>query len=222
MNRPADAPGPASARTAVRRLEKRGVYDRETIHAILDEALICHVGFVDEGQPFVIPTIHARVGDLLYLHGSRQSRMLTCLASGLPACVTVSLLDGIVVARSAFHSSMNYRSVVVLGSFRAVTDPAEKSAAFEAIVEQVIPGRWDDVRQPTANEANATSIVAIAIDEASAKVRTGPPGDDDADYALPHWAGVIPLTLTPGEPISDPRLTPGIAVPDYVSQYHRK
>jgi len=221
MNDTSPASSISSLRATVRRLPERGVYDRDTIHAILDEALICHVGFVDDGQPYVIPTIHARVGDVLYIHGSRQSRMLKCLASGAPACVSVALLDGIVVARSAFHSSMNYRSVVVLGSFREVTDAAEKDAAFKAIVEQVIPGRWDDVRRPTVNESNATTILAIPIDEASAKVRTGPPSDDEDDKALPHWSGVIPLALTAGAPEPDPKLAPGIEVPPYVTGFGR-
>lgn len=211
--------GPSSDRATVRRLGDRGVYDREAIYRILDEALICHVGFVDDGQPFVIPTIHARIGDVLYFHGSRASRMLRCLAAGGPACVTVTLLDGLVVARSAFHSSMNYRSVVVLGSCRSVEDKSEKETAFKAIVDHTLPGRWDDVRRPSDNEAHATAIVAMPISEASAKVRSGPPGDDDADYALSHWAGVIPLRLTARAPVNDPKLTPLIELPGYLAAY---
>lgn len=212
---------PSTPRSTVKRIADRGVYDRSAIYRILDEALLCHVGFIDDGQPYVLPTIHARIDDALYLHGSQASRMLSALAGGAPACVTVTLLDGIVVARSAFHSSMNYRSVVVLGSFREVTDTGEKSAAFEAIVRQVIPGRWDDVRRPTENESNATGVLVIPLNETSAKVRTGPPSDDDADYALPHWAGVIPMELTPGTPIADPKLAPGIPTPDYIARYTR-
>jgi len=208
-----------SSRTTVRRLPERGVYGRESINAILDEALICHVGFVDGGQPFVIPTIHVRLGDQLYLHGSRASRMLKCLSTGIPACVTVTLLDGIVVARSAFHSSMNYRSVVVLGAAREVTDATEKWTALERLVEHVIPGRWSDLRQPTENEMNATTVVAMAISEASAKVRAGPPKDDEDDYALSFWAGLIPVSLKSGQPQPDPKLPATIPVPNYVREY---
>ncbi len=201
----------ASPRTRVTRLPQRGAYDRATVDAILDEALVCHVGFVQDGQPYVIPTLHARVGTTLYLHGSAASRMLKTLrAEGVPVCVTVSLLDGLVLARSAFHHSVNYRSVVVLGEAREVTDPDEKDAALRALVEQVAAGRSAVVRPPSPLELRATMVLAVPIDEASAKVRTGPPVDDEEDYALPVWAGVLPLRMAVGEPEADPRLVAGI------------
>ncbi|MEZ4512637.1 MAG: pyridoxamine 5'-phosphate oxidase family protein [Chloroflexota bacterium] len=203
----------------VRRLPDRGHYDKETIYPIIDEAYICHVGFVVEERPFVIPTIHARQGDTLLLHGATTSRMLKTIQSGCPICVTITLLDGLVMARSVFHHSMNYRSVVLFGQGHIIEDPAAKLEALYTFTEKLIPGRWDDARQPYDNEAKATTIVAIPIDSASAKVRTGPPGDDDEDYALPVWAGVIPITQRLGTPLDDPRLTPGIAVPDYLNQY---
>ena len=212
---------PASARTTVKRLPARGAYDRETVHAILDEALMCHVGFIDDGHPFVIPTIHVRRDDRLYLHGSNASRMLRVLAGGAPACITVTLLDGLVLARSAFHHSMNYRSVVVLGTARRVDDPTEKWDALHALSEHVCRGRWADARQPSALEMAATTVVAFAMNEASAKIRTGPPKDDAEDYALPVWAGVLPLAMTPGAAMPDPLLSPGIALPDYVRGYRR-
>ncbi len=213
--------GVPSTRTTINRIPARGVYDRATIDAILDEATICHVGFMADGQPFVIPTIHVRVGDRLCLHGSHGSRMLRILKTGAPVCVTVTLLDGLVLARSAFHHSMNYRSVVVLGSACEVTDQTRKRAILDALVEQVVPGRTADARGASVNEMDATAVVSIPIDECSAKVRTGPPGDEEADYALPVWAGVIPLTLQPGTPLTDPRLTPGIETPEYVLNYTR-
>jgi nitroimidazol reductase NimA-like FMN-containing flavoprotein (pyridoxamine 5'-phosphate oxidase superfamily) len=208
-------------RTQVRRLPKRGVYDRDAIDAILDEALICHLGFVVDGQPYVIPTIHCRVEDRLYVHGSAASRMLGALGSAAPVCATVTLLDGIVLARSAYHHSMNYRSVVVLGQAREVSDAAERLQALEAIVEHVVPGRWRDVRGPSEQELRATSVLALPIDEASAKIRTGPPIDDESDYALPCWAGVLPLALVPGALEADPRLAPGIAAPPSLAAYSR-
>jgi nitroimidazol reductase NimA-like FMN-containing flavoprotein (pyridoxamine 5'-phosphate oxidase superfamily) len=208
-------------RTRVRRLPKRAAYDRATIHAILDEALVCHLGFVHAHQPFVIPTLHARVGDRLYVHGSAASRMLGTLAQGVAACVTVTLVDGLVLARSAFHHSVNYRSVVLLGTACPVTDADEKVAALHAFTEQVVRGRWAEVRPPTAKELKATSVLRLPLAEASAKVRTGPPVDDEADYAMGVWAGVLPLRLQALEPEPDPRLTPGIGVPNYVSAYHR-
>lgn len=211
---------PASERTTVRRLAERGVYDRTTIDAIIDEALICHVGFVDDGRPFVIPTIHVRIGDTLYLHGSLRSRMLRVVGSGEPVCVSMTLVDGLVLARSRFHHSMNYRSVVVLGRGRVV-DGDEKRRALDAIVEHVVPGRTRDARGPNDKEFAATRVVAIPIDEASAKVRTGGPSDDEDDYALPIWAGVIPLALAPGAAIPDPRLREGIDMPAYVTNYGR-
>jgi uncharacterized protein len=186
---------PATDRTRVRRHPERGIYDRGPIDAILDEALICHVGFVVGGQPFVIPTIHARTGGVLYLHGSPASRMLRTLRDGVDVCVTATLLDGIVLARSVYNHSMNYRSAVVLGRAREVVDAEEKLAALEAIVEHMVPGRWADARQPTQGELDGTTLLALALDEASAKVRSGPPKDFDRDMELPVWAGVIPLSL---------------------------
>ena len=208
-------------RTTVRRLPKRGAYERDTINRILDEALICHVGFVIEGQPMVIPTIHTRIGDALYFHGSAASRMLRWLREGVPVCVTVTLLDGLVLARSAFHHSMNYRSVVVLGTAREVVDRKEKLRVLEAIVEHVMRGRSRDARGPNENELKSTMLVRLPLDEASAKIRTGPPLDDEEDYAMPIWAGVLPLALTPSEPIADPRSNLGIEVPEYIRAYRR-
>jgi nitroimidazol reductase NimA-like FMN-containing flavoprotein (pyridoxamine 5'-phosphate oxidase superfamily) len=190
-------------RTTVRRLPARGTYDRSTIETILDEGLICHVGFIAGGNPVVIPTIHARAGDTLYFHGSVASRMLRTLREGVPMCVTVTLLDGLVLARSTFHHSMNYRSVVVFGTAREVTDRQEKLAALEALVEHVVPGRSRVARGPNEQELRATLVLALPIEEASAKIRTGPPLDDEEDYKLDVWAGVIPLTMTRGEPIRD-------------------
>lgn len=206
-------------KTKIKRLPDRAEYDRETIHGILDEALICHVGFVMDDQPYVIPTIHARVGDTLYLHGSAASRMLWTLGKGANACVTVTLLDGLVLARSAFHHSMNYRSVVILGPLEEVIDPDERNKVLDAIVEHIIPGRLAEARRPNRKELKATIVVKIQISEASAKIRTGPPGDDDEDYDLPVWAGVIPLSLQPGKPIPDPLLKEGVDMPDYVIKY---
>lgn len=192
-----------SKRTTVKRIPLRGHYDRETINAILDEAIICHVGFVVDGQPYVIPTGFARVDDVIYIHGSAASRMLRELSKGVAVCVTVTILDGLVLARSAFHHSMNYRSVVVLGKAELVTDETEKMAALEALTDHFVPDRWKDVRPPTTLEMKATSVLKLPINEASAKIRTGPPVDDEADYALDVWAGVIPITLQQGEPIKD-------------------
>ena len=213
---------PASDRVRLRRRRERGSYDRRVIDAILDEALIAHLGIADEaGQPFVIPTLHARRGDLVYCHGSSASRTLRALAGGARACLTVSLIDGLVLARSAMHHSANYRSVMLLGRARPVEDPGEKRAALRAIVEHIVPGRWPDVRQPTEKELKATSVLVLAIGEASAKVRSGPPLDDEDDYALAAWAGVIPLERRAGAPEPDPRLAPGLAPPPYVSRYRR-
>ena len=183
----------ATERTQVKRLPKRGVYDKAQVHAILDEGLICHVGFTVDGQTYVIPTGYVRVGDRIYIHGSPASRMLGALSNAIDVCLTVTLLDGLVLARSAFHHSMNYRSVVVLGKAQLVTDPLEKMNALHAFVDHVVPGRWDEVRQPTEKELRATHVLALPLDEVSAKVRTGPPIDDEEDYALPVWAGVAPL-----------------------------
>jgi nitroimidazol reductase NimA-like FMN-containing flavoprotein (pyridoxamine 5'-phosphate oxidase superfamily) len=190
-------------RTRVRRLAKRGVYDAATIRTILDEALICHVGFAVDGKPVVIPTIHWRDGDRLYVHGSGASHMLRSLRDGVEACVTVTLLDGIVLARSAFHHSMNYRSVVVFAKAVEVTDRDEKLRALEKLVEHIVPGRSAEIRAPNESELRQTLVLSLPISEASAKIRTGPPIDDDEDYALPVWAGVVPITLTRGEPIED-------------------
>lgn len=206
---------PVTDRTRVRRLAQRGHYETETIHAILDEALMCHVGFVVDGQPVVIPTIHWRDGDTLYFHGSAASRMLRSLRDGVDACVTVTLLDGLVLARSAFHHSMNYRSVVVFGKAREVGED-EKPRALEMLVEHVIRGRSKDVRPPNQKELRQTLVLALPIDEASAKIRTGGPVDDEEDYALPVWAGVLPLALKPGEPIADRGVQRD--VPDYLLQ----
>jgi nitroimidazol reductase NimA-like FMN-containing flavoprotein (pyridoxamine 5'-phosphate oxidase superfamily) len=201
-----------STRNRVKRHPERGVYEREAIAAILDEALFCHVGFVVEGQPFVIPTIHARAGDVLYLHGSTASRMVRTLAEGVDVCVTATLLDGLVLARAVINHSMNYRSAVVLGRARVVDDAEEKLAALETIVEHIVPGRWQDARLPNEKELKATSVLALPLDEASAKVRSGPPKDFDADVELPIWAGVIPLSLVPGAAEAASR---GIPLPPY-------
>lgn len=203
---------PKTARTTLKRLSKRGVYERELIYGILDEAFICHVGFAVEGQPYVIPTGFGRVDDRLYIHGSQISRTLRSLAGGIDVCVTVTLLDGLVLARSAFHHSMNYRSVIVFGRASAVDDREAKLAALRAFSEQVIPGRWDEARQPTDQELKATAVLSVPLEEASAKVRTGPPIDDEEDYALPIWAGVLPVRLAAGEPVPDPRLPEEIDV----------
>jgi hypothetical protein len=207
---PLEAPSP---RTEVHRLPKRAVYDRAQIESILDSALICHVGFIADGQPVVIPTNFVRVGDHIYLHGSPASRMLRALVSGADACLTVTLLDALVLARSAFHHSVNYRSVVVFGQARTVTDPGEKLTAMRLFIEKVAHGRWDEVRPPNDHEWASTAIVALPIGEASAKIRTGPPIDDEADYALPVWAGVVPVPASVGTPIPDDRNLPGVPAP---------
>lgn len=209
-------------RTRLGRLPKRGVFDRTVVNAILDEALICHVGFVSDGHPFVIPTGMARIGDDLYIHGSSASRMLRAIAGGIDVCVTITLIDGLVLARSAFHHSMNYRSVVILGKAEMVTDPGEKSKALEAFTNHIIPGRWKEVRWPTDLELKGTTVLRLPIDEASAKIRTGDPVDDDEDYAMDVWAGVLPLTLAPGEPKADATLRSGIETPVYVTTYERE
>ncbi len=212
--------GMDKGRTRLRRHPERGHDDRDLIHAILDEALVCHVGFVAEGYPTVIPTLHARAGDTLYLHGSPASRMLQA-APGGEICVTVTLLDGVVMARSAFNHSMNYRSVVVFGQPRFVTDVDEKLVALQTLVEHVAPGRWDDARHPTLSEMIATTVLALSLDEASAKVRSGPPKDDEADLGMDVWAGVVPLQTVAGEPQPDPGLAPGIETPGYARNYGR-
>jgi len=208
-----------SARSKVRRLRELARYDRSSVNAILDEATVCHVGFVDDGQPFVIPTAIARIGEHAYIHGSRVSRMLKLLAAGSPACITATLLDGIVVARSAFNSSMNYRSVVILGSGEKVTG-ADKKIALNAFTEHLIPGRTADIRASRPKELAATTVVRFGLEEASVKFSEGPPSDEKSDYESNVWAGVIPLTLKSGKPQPDPRLKSGIPVPEYIG--HRK
>jgi nitroimidazol reductase NimA-like FMN-containing flavoprotein (pyridoxamine 5'-phosphate oxidase superfamily) len=206
---------PQTARTTLKRLPQRGNYDRELINQILDEGFICHVGFVVDDEPFVIPTGYARVDDKLFLHGSQASRMLRALEKGIEVCVTVTLIDGLVLARSAFHHSMNYRSVVVFGRAAVVNERAEKMAALLALSEHMIPGRWADVREPSERELQLTTVLSLPLAEASAKVRTGPPLDDEEDYEMEVWAGVIPLRLEAGKPIVDPRMPAGKAVPEY-------
>lgn len=210
-----------TARTTLRRLPQRGAFDRESINQILDEGFVCHVGFAVEGQPFVIPTGYARVGDTLFIHGSQASRMLRALGQGIEVCVTVTLIDGLVLARSAFHHSMNYRSVVVFGRAIVVEEREEKVAALLALSEHMIPGRWADVREPNERELELTTVLSLPLDEASAKVRTGPPLDDEEDYVLPIWAGVIPLRLAAAAPISDPPLAAEIGPPPYALDYTR-
>jgi nitroimidazol reductase NimA-like FMN-containing flavoprotein (pyridoxamine 5'-phosphate oxidase superfamily) len=213
---------PPSDRVRLRRKRERGSYDRDVIDAILDEALIAHLGIVEpDGQPVVTPTLHARRGDVLYCHGAVASRTLKALAAGAPACLTVSLIDGLVLARSAMHHSANYRSVVVMGSARVLVEPEEKLTALEAVVEHIVPGRWAHVRQPSANELKATAVLALGIEQASAKIRTGPPMDDEDDYALDAWAGVIPLVTRIGALQPDPRLRAGIEPPPHASAYAR-
>jgi nitroimidazol reductase NimA-like FMN-containing flavoprotein (pyridoxamine 5'-phosphate oxidase superfamily) len=208
-----------TGRTTLRRLPERAHYDRETLHSILDEGLICHVGFMVDGQPYSLPTGYARIGETLYLHGSTGSRL--GLRPGMDVCVTVTLLDGIVLARSAFHHSFQYRSVMVLGCTRLVTDSGEKDTALTALVEHFMPGRSADARPGSGRELAATAVLALPLEEVSAKVRTGDPKDDDEDYGLPVWAGVLPLVLTPGEPVPDSRLDPTIAMPSYVKDWKR-
>ena len=201
-------------RTLVRRLPKRASYDKAQIRSILDEGFVCHIGFAVGGQPFVIPTGYARAGDEIYLHGSAASRMIDTLADGVDVCFTVTLADGFVLARSAFHHSLNYRSVVVLGKARLVTEPAEKMEALRRFTNHIVPGRWEEVRPPTERELRATTVLALAIEEASAKVRTGPPIDDEDDYGWPVWAGVVPLRASVGEPVPDGRVPSEIPVFD--------
>jgi uncharacterized protein len=208
-------------RTRVIREAHRGAYDRETIDKILDEGYVCHVGFSADGQPFVIPTLFGRIGDAIYFHGSAASRMLRNISAGISVCVTVTLTDGFVLARSVFNHSMNYRSVVVLGKATIVDAPEEKLEALRAFTEKIIPGRWEDARQPNEKELKATSILRLPLTEVSAKIRSGPVEDDAPDYALPVWAGVIPLALTPGAPIRDERCDPAIPTPAYAAQYRR-
>ena len=214
-----DNPMP-TPRTRVVREPDRGVYDRDTLNRILDEAFLCHIGFVVDGQPYVIPTSYGRDGDVLYVHGSAASRMLRNLSQGIPVCITVTLLDGLVVARSVFNHSMNYRSVVILGTATLVDNPEEKLKALRALSEHILPHRWDDVRQPNEKELKATSVLRLPIEEFSAKVRTGPPIDDEPDYAFPTWAGVIPLEMQSGTPIRDQRCQRDL--PQYLRNYKRR
>jgi nitroimidazol reductase NimA-like FMN-containing flavoprotein (pyridoxamine 5'-phosphate oxidase superfamily) len=206
-------------RTTLRRLPERARYDAETVHSILDEGFICHVAFVVDGQPYALPTGYARIGETLYLHGSTGSRL--GFRPGMDVCVTVTLLDGIVLARSAFHHSFQYRSVMALGRTELVTDQAEKDAALEALVEHFMPGRSADARPASRRELAATAVLAVPLEEVSAKVRTGDPKDDEEDYGLPVWAGILPLELRPGDPVADSRLDPTIPVPAYVKGWQR-
>jgi len=208
-------------RTRIYRKPGRGSYDRELVHSILDEALTCHVGFVQDEQPFVIPTIHARVGETLFLHGAKGNRMLKALTDGTPCCVTVTLVDELVLARAALHHSLNYRSVMVLGTAKEVTDPEEKEAALRAVVEHIAPGRADDVRGANPTDLKSTKVLAMPIEEASAKVRTGPPVDEQADMDLPYWAGVLPLELGAAEPVTAPDLVEDLPVPEHVRNWSR-
>jgi uncharacterized protein len=215
-------PHTPTPRTRLVREADRAVYDRETAYRILDEGFLCHVGFVADGQPFVIPTSYGRKDDSLYIHGSAASRMLRHMKDGVPVCVTVTLIEGLVLARSIFNHSMNYRSVVVLGKATLVDDPTEKLEALRLLSEHIIPGRWADSRQPNERELKATSVLRLPIEEFSAKVRQGPPIDDEEDYSFPTWAGVVPLKTVAGEPIDDARLPTGIVAPTYVRQYSRR
>lgn len=210
-----------TARTKIRRQPRRGVFDRITINQILDEGFICHVGFTVENQPFVIPTAYARMDNNLILHGASVSRMMRTLENGVEVCVTVTLIDGLVLGRSAFHHSMNYRSVVIFGTAHLIHNEAEKMDALRVFTNHVVPERWQDVRQPNEKEMKATTVLRLPIEEASAKIRTGNPIDDDADYELDVWAGVIPLTLQPGAPIADAKLRAGIPAPTNVTEYRR-
>ena len=222
---PNGEPRPLTDRSTVRRLPQRGAYDSKTIHAILDAGFLAHVGFCIDGQPFVIPTLYGRAKDTegpdkLYLHGSAASRMLRELSAGVPACVTVTHVDGIVLARSAFHHSMNYRSVVAFGTARKIDDVQGKAEALRVVADHLIAGRWEEVRSPTAKELKATSVLEFTIEDASAKIRSGPPMDDEEDYALSVWAGVVPLHLRATAPLRDPRLAKDIVTPEYVHKFH--
>ena len=208
-----------TARTRLKRLPKRASYDREVVNALLDTALVCHVGFAIDGQPYVIPTLQVRIGDRLYIHGSAASRMLGTAAQGTPLAVTVTHIDGVVLARSAFHHSVNYRSVVILGVAALVTGYGEKLAVMKGLIDHVAPGRWEHIRQPTEKELDATSVLSIPIDEASAKLRSGGPIDDEADYAMSIWAGEIPLAMTALAPVADSRLSSATPIPAHVAEY---
>ena len=212
---------PQTAQNRVRRMPTRGAYDKATIYPIVDEALICHVGLIEAEQPVVIPTLHARDGDQILLHGATTSRLLRYAATGAPLCITVTHVDGLVLARSIFHHSINYRSAVLFGRGVLIEGEAAKLAALERFTEKLIPGRWDDARMPNAVELKATSVVAVTIESASAKIRTGPPKDDEEDYALSVWAGVLPLHQSVGEPLPDPAARTEIRVPDYIVNYRQ-
>ena len=212
---------PITELNRVRRIPERGQYDRDTIYQIVDQALYCHVGFVHDNQPFVIPTIHARLDDTLVFHGAKASRLLKQIRAGNSICVAITLLDGLVLARSVFNHSMNYRSVVLFGTGRAIEAEDEKLQALQALTEHIARGRWDDARKPNRRELDATAVVAMSIESASAKIRTGPPSDDEEDYDLPIWAGVLPIQLQALKPVNDPRLSDGIPVPEYIMSYDR-
>jgi len=209
-------------RTRVKRLPERGAYDKKTIYSILDEGLVCHVGFAVEGQPFVIPMTYARSGDKIILHGSGGSRLMKILKNGAEVCVVVTHLDAMVLARSAFHHSMNYRSVVIFGRAQVIEDDEAKLAAFENFFEHVMPGRWLDARKPNHKELTQTAVIELSLDDASAKIRTGPPSDDEEDHNLPVWAGLLPFELTAKPAVDDPKLRPGIDRPDYIRRYKGK
>ncbi len=211
---------PPTDKTRIKRLHQRACYDRETVHAILDAGLMCHVGYVIDGQPYVTATAYWREGDQVYWHGSSASRMLRQVKTGVPVCFTVALLDGLVLARSGFHSSINYRSVMAFGSARPVEDEAEKLAALEAFSERLTPGRWAELRPPTKQELKATTVLTMKLEEVAAKVRTGPPADDEEDYALDIWAGVVPIHYALGAPEPDPQLKTGLAAPGYLAGVH--
>ena len=211
---------PISNRNRVKRISNNSDYSKETVHAIIDEALFCHLGIIHDGKPVVIPTIHARMGDHIVFHGSNASRLLK-ISNNNEICVTITLLHGLVMARSLFNSSMNYRSAVIFGKGEIIKDHDERMAAFKSITDHIAPGRWDDARQPNNSELKQTSVVRMPIDEASAKISVGPPDDEDEDYALDYWAGVIPIKQTYGEPESDPILQEGITIPDYLKNYCR-
>ncbi len=209
-------------RTKVRRLPQRAVYDRAVIEQILDEGLVCHVGIVEDGQPFIIPMTYVRIGEQIVVHGAKASRLLRSLAAGVETCIGVTLVDGLVLARSAFHHSMNYRAVVLFGTGAPLEDPQAKLDALRLLTERLTPGRWALIRTPTERELQQTLVVAVAIQEASAKIRTGPPKDDEEDYALPIWAGVLPLRMAASAPVADPRLAPDIAVPTHLAHWEKR
>jgi len=211
--------GPPSERSRIRRIPENARYDTDAVRGILDEGFVCHVGVIDDGQPFVLPMAYGRIEDTLYLHGSVASRLMRRLCGGSPVCVTVTLLDGIVVARSAFHTSMNYRSVTVLGTSRAVDGQLERMSALRSVLDQCVPGHWDRVREPNEAELRQTLVAAVDLQEAAAKVRTGPPSDEDADLASDRWAGVLPLLTSAGHPVADPRLRSGVGIPDTVHEF---